>query len=145
VTLKPFQQEQPHTCAVACLRTVAHYFGIERDEATLESLCDTRLDGTMPEDLAHAARQLGFSVMLSYDQPDVLAQSLQRDLPVIVFLGILTANSIENHAVTITALNEQEVIYLDPTDALEHRLSRATFFTCWEYLYHVAIVITPSL
>ncbi len=144
MTLKPFQQEQPHTCAVACLRTVAHYFGIEHDEATLESLCDTRFDGTTPEDLAHAARQLGFSVTVSYDEPDVLAQSLQRTLPVIVFLGIPTAISIENHAVTITALNEQEVVYLDPTDALEHRLSRETFFAYWEYLYHVAILITPS-
>ncbi len=98
----------------------------------------------MPEDLAYAARQLGFSVKVSYDEPDVLPQSLQRSLPVIVFLGIPAANSIENHAVTITALDEQEVTYLDPTDALEHRLSRETFFAYWEYLYHVAIVITPS-
>ena len=142
--LKPFQQEQPHTCAVACLRTVAHHFGLERDETTLESLCETRLDGTTPEDLAFAARQLGFSVTVSYDEPDVLAQSLQRSLPVIVFLNIPTANSNETHAVTVTVLDQQEVTYIDPTDALEHRLSRETFFVYWECVYHVAIVITPS-
>lgn len=107
----------------------------------LESLCDTRLDGTTPEDVAYAAHQLGFSVTVSYDKPDVLAQSLQHSLPVIVFLSMPTT---EVHAVTVTALDEQEVTYLDPTDALEHRLSRQTFLTYWEYVYHVAIVITPS-
>jgi ABC-type bacteriocin/lantibiotic exporter with double-glycine peptidase domain len=49
VNVTPYQQEQPHTCAVACLRMAAEYLGVARTEAELLPLCGTTLDGTTPD------------------------------------------------------------------------------------------------
>lgn len=65
--LTPYAQEQPHTCAVACLRIVAEYYGLRYSEAELLPLCQTTLDGTTPEALADAARQLGLTAKLTFD------------------------------------------------------------------------------
>lgn len=64
--LTPYGQEEAHTCAVACLRMVAEYFGVPRTEAELLPLCGTTLDGTTPPGLARAARQLGLSATIAY-------------------------------------------------------------------------------
>jgi ABC-type bacteriocin/lantibiotic exporter with double-glycine peptidase domain len=145
VRLTVYQQEQPHTCAVACLRMVAEYFGSPCTEAELLPLCKTTLDGTTPEDLAQAARQLGLSATITYDEPAVLPESLNREHPVIVFLGIPAAPptlTVEIHAVVVTGFDGETVTFNDPTDGQEHSQSRDEFFDNWQRAFHAAVLIT---
>jgi ABC-type bacteriocin/lantibiotic exporter with double-glycine peptidase domain len=147
VKLTPYKQEEPHTCAVACLRMIAAHFNIHRNEAELLSLCGTTLHGTMAEDLAEAASTLGLSAKISYDEPEFLSQTLSHSLPLTVYIGLprkLAPDLVNIHSVVVIALEKSDVVYLDPLDGLEHRQPVAAFFTSWGYAYHLAILITPS-
>ncbi len=53
--LPPYRQEQPNTCAVACLRMVAAFYGVEQPENALTALCGTTFHGTTAEEVAQAA------------------------------------------------------------------------------------------
>jgi ABC-type bacteriocin/lantibiotic exporter with double-glycine peptidase domain len=88
--LTPYAQQQPHTCAVACLRMVAEYYGVSRTEAELLSLCGTTLDGTTPLGLTRAARQLGLSATIAYGDLTLIQSALHHQQPAIVFLGLPT-------------------------------------------------------
>ena len=143
--LTPHAQEQPHTCAVACLRIVAEYYGLTHSEAELLPLCQTTLDGTTPEALTDAARQLGLTAKLSFDDPTVLPLASQQQQPLIVYLGIPTPPSeLEIHAVVVSDLTFETVTYLDPTDGKEQTLAREIFSAHWQNAFHTAIFITRS-
>jgi len=147
VNVTPYQQEQPHTCAVACLRIAAEYFGITRTEVELLPLCETTLDGTTPDGIARAARQLGLSATITYDESKILPESLRRKQPVIVFLGIPSPQSPSNldiHAVVVTGLDQQCVTFTDPFDGVEHTQPRDDFFKHWENAFHIAILLSRS-
>ena len=126
---------------------IAAHFNIQRSEAELLPLCGTTENGTLGEDLAQAATLLGLSATISYDDPAMLNQTLSRSLPLTVFVGIpfdLATNFHDMHSVVVIALENNEVVYLDPLDGLEHRQPYGTFLNSWEYGCHIAIVITPS-
>lgn len=147
MNVTPYQQEQPHTCAVACLRVVAEHFGITRTEAELLPLCDTTLDGTTPDGIARAARQLGLSATITYDEPTILQESLSRQQPVIVFLGIpsqQTPSNLDIHAVVVTGFDHLIVTFIDPLDGAEHKRPKDDFFTQWEKAFHVTILLSRS-
>ncbi len=147
MNVTPYQQEQPHTCAVACLRMAAKSLGVARTEAELLPLCGTTLDGTTPDGIARAARQLGLSATITYDEPAILQESLSRQQPVIVFLGIpspQTPSNLDIHAVVVTGLNRQRVTFIDPFDGAEHKQPRGGFFAHWENAFHIAILLSRS-
>jgi ABC-type bacteriocin/lantibiotic exporter with double-glycine peptidase domain len=123
---------------------VAEHFGITHTEAELLPLCHTTLDGTTPDGLADAARQLGLSAVITYDEPTVLAESLQRQQPLIVFLGISSASSLEIHSVVVISYEQQSVTFIDPLDGAEHSQLRSNFFAQWEAAFYVAILIGHS-
>lgn len=126
---------------------VAEYFGVTRTEAQLLPLCDTTLDGTTPDGIARAARQLGLSATITYDEPTILPESLSRQQPLIVFSGIPvppTPANLDLHAVVVTGLDHQSVTFIDPLDGLEHARQRSDFFAHWENAFHVAILLGRS-
>ncbi len=116
--LTPRAQEQPHTCAVACLRIVAEYYGLIHSEAELVPLCQTTLDGTTPEALAEAARQLGLTARLTFDDPAILNIAISQQQPVIVYLGIPTASlELGIHAVVVSDTDHER--HVDRPDRRE--------------------------
>ncbi len=122
----------------------AEYFGVTRTEVELLPLCDTTLDGTTPDGIARAARQLGLSATITYDEPAILQESLSRQQPVIVFLGIpsqQTPSNLDIHAVVVTGLDQQSVTFIDPLDGAEHTQPRDDFFAHWENAFHIAILL----
>ena len=122
----------------------AEYFGVARTEAELLPLCGTTLDGTTPDGLAGAARQLGLSATITYEEPAILQESLSRQQPVIVFLGIPSQQTPSNrdiHAVVVTGLDLQNVTFIDPLDGADHKQPRDDFFTHWENAFHIAILL----
>ncbi|MBL8207196.1 MAG: C39 family peptidase [Blastocatellia bacterium] len=143
--LTTYVQEQLHTCSVACLRMVAEYYGLLHSEAELLPLCETTLDGTTPEALTEAARQLGLAARLHFDDPAILATTIRQQVPVIVYLGIPTPTfDIDIHAVVVSNLSDEQVTFIDPTDGQEHSQAKDTFFAQWQNAFHTAIVITRT-
>lgn len=145
--LTPHAQEQPHTCAVACLRIVAEYYGRTYSEPDLLPLCQTTLDGTTPEALADAARQLGLAATIAYDDPAILSAAIGQQQPVIVFLGIpapAPSSAIDIHAVVVSGLGQEIVTFIDPTDGKEHSQARDIFFAHWQNAFHTAIILTRT-
>ncbi len=125
----------------------AEYFGVTRTEAELLQLCGTTLDGTTPDGIARAARQLGLSATITYDEPAILQESLSRQQPVIVFLGIpsqQTPSNLDIHAVVVTGLDQQSITFIDPLDGAEHTQPRSGFFVHWENAFHVTILLGRS-
>ena len=126
---------------------VAAHFGVTRTEAELLPLCHTTLDGTTPDGLARAARQLALSATITYDEPAILQESLSRRQPVIVFLGIPAPQTssdlgdLDIHAVVVTGLDHKSVTFIDPIDGLEHSQERSDFFAHWQNACHIAILI----
>ena len=110
-------------------------------------LCQTTLDGTTPDALADAARQLELTVAITYDDPTVLSKVLSQQKPVLVFLGIPASTfsrEINIHAVVVTQLKDKTINFIDPTDGLEHSQERNSFFAHWQDAFHTAINITPA-
>ena len=141
--LTPYAQEQPHTCALACLRIVAEYYGLARSEAELLALCQTTLDGTTPEALAEAVQQLGLAATLRFDDPAILSTGIRQQQPVIVYLGIPAPSlEVEIHAVVVSDVTHEMVTFLDPTDGTEQAQERGIFFAHWQNAFHTAIIIT---
>lgn len=118
-----------------------------RTEAELLPLCGTTLDGTTPDDLAHAARQLGLSATITYEEPAILEEALRRQQPVIVFLGIpalQTPASLDIHSVVVIGLDHQSVTFIDPLDGATHTQPGDDFFAHWENAFYVAILLDRS-
>lgn len=126
----------------------ASHFGITRTEAELLPLCDTTRDGTTPDGPARAARKLGLSATITYDEPAILQESLRRQQPAIVFLGILapaTPSQLNIHAVVVTGLDYQYVTFIDPLDGgVEHQRPKSDFFAHWENAFHIAILLSHT-
>lgn len=125
----------------------AEYFGVTRTEAELLPLCGTTPDGTTPDGIASAARQLGLSAIITYDEPAILQESLSRQQPVIVFLGIPSQHSPANldiHAVVVTGLDQQNVTFIDPFDGTAHKEPGGEFFAHWENAFHITILLSRS-
>lgn len=139
-----YQQEQPHTCAVTCLRIVAAYYGFSHTEAELLELCQTTLDGTTPEDLVYAARQLGLSATLTFEEPTLLPAALYRQQPVTVYLGITSAEALGIHAVVVTDCTAASITFIDPNDGQAHTTERSVFNAAWEQAFFTAILLTPA-
>lgn len=143
--LTPYAQEQPHTCAVACLRIVAEYYGLTHSEVELLSFCQTTLDGTTPEALVEAAHKIGLTAKLTFDDPASLSLAIHQQQPIIVYLGIPTDSSeLEIHAVVVSDLTLETVTYADPTDGKEQTQARDIFLAHWQNAFHTAILITRT-
>lgn len=143
--LTPYAQEQPHTCAVACLRMVAAYHGVARTEAELLPLCGTTLDGTTPAGIARAARQLGLSATIAYGDLNLIEAALNQQQPVIVFLGLPApppSQDVDIHAVVITDMDDDTVTCIDPADGQEHTHDRAAFLANWQRAFGISVLIS---
>jgi ABC-type bacteriocin/lantibiotic exporter with double-glycine peptidase domain len=143
--LPHYRQEQPNTCAVACLRMMAAFYGIEQSESALAQLCGTTFHGTTAEEVAQAAQQLGLQAEVREEDEHGLSATIAAGQRVLVFLWLLpnaerAAASV--HAVVVTALDAHTVTFIDPADGLEHIQDRATFLADWQRAFGISILIT---
>ena len=59
--LRPFRQEQPHTCLPACVRIVLEHWGRQHSEAELAAaLHSVSPWGTLPADTLEGLDRLGY-------------------------------------------------------------------------------------
>jgi ABC-type bacteriocin/lantibiotic exporter with double-glycine peptidase domain len=124
---------------------VAEYYAVSCTEARLLPLCGTTLDGTTPVGLAHTAQQLGLSATLAFGDLTLVQAALNRQQPVIVFLGLPApppSLEVAIHAVVVTAIDSENITFIDPADGMEHTRDRATFLTDWQRAFGINILIT---
>lgn len=84
--LPDVRQQTDYTCGPVALQAVLGYYGEEHFEADLAELCQADpQQGTPPERLAAAARQLGFQAEIRQHMTlTELERSVQRGVPVMV-------------------------------------------------------------
>jgi ABC-type bacteriocin/lantibiotic exporter with double-glycine peptidase domain len=145
ISKPPFhRQETPDSCAVACLRSVLHFYGHVSDEASLRELCGTTSSGTLSDDLVKCARTLGFEAQKEYSNPELLHQHLAADRFPILYINLFFIDGIDSvHAVIATELQDQLILVIDPLEG-ERLLPLPAFERCWQMLNNLAIIVSPS-
>lgn len=143
--LPHYCQEQPNTCAVACLRMVAAYYGIDQSESALAERCGTTFHGTTAEQIAQVAQQLGLPAEVREGREDWLSATTAAGQPVIVYLWLLPSGEVARssiHAVVVTAVGSDTITFIDPADGLEHTRDHASFLADWQRAFGISIFIT---
>jgi predicted double-glycine peptidase len=83
VPTKP--QEFKHSCGAGALRSILHYFGINKTEEEVRKATDTNKNGTQTQDIIKAARHFGLNTKAKYNM-DVqdLKDWLDQNKPVLI-------------------------------------------------------------
>ncbi len=131
-----FPQEQPNTCAVACLRMVLNAYHVTVSEQELAQRANTNEFGTELGELVRAAQELGFDCEARILE---FAELQNARLPIVYLDGPTLGRSFLMHAVVV-AETEQSVKVLDPsTGPVE--LDRALFCEAWDIAGNYAVLI----
>jgi ABC-type bacteriocin/lantibiotic exporter with double-glycine peptidase domain len=106
-----FPQERDYSCVPACLRMVLAYHGVYKSEDDLIYACDCDQQGTGPDGVVEAAKELGFG-RTSRDRPGI------QELTSIVREGyypiVWMATEAQQHAVVLIDVHSEFVHVLDP-------------------------------
>ncbi|MEW5767288.1 MAG: cysteine peptidase family C39 domain-containing protein [bacterium] len=139
------RQEKPSSCAVACLRMILSFYGIEEDEKTLRNRCGTTELGTYAQNIAACAQDFGFQASAASLDVARLKDLLRRGIFPIVYVNVFPLEQIFcTHAMVIEHITESEVLVLDPMDG-RRLLSIKKFQKAWEMTGHLAIVIFKDI
>ena len=116
-----YEQETPYSCAPACLRMVLEALGVVKSEHELRELCDCLpATGTEALQLVDVSRELGFTSSskhnLIFDSLNELRLLLEEGVYPIVYIRtrLSQEGTLEQHAIVIIELTENEVRVLDP-------------------------------
>lgn len=86
INLPSSRQQTDYTCGAVALRSIAKYYGKDlKDEEAFRQLCNSgKNKGTHPEDIAKAARALGFDATVKENLTvDELISYISKKIPVI--------------------------------------------------------------
>lgn len=130
-----FKQEKGTTCGPACLRMVLAFEGKDYFEDELEGICKTGWLGNTCEDLAGAAKELGFdSEVFDNITREYLLDLLKDEHPVVALVApwILYGGLPGfGHFVVITGMKDGKVYYHDPDIKGDLSVEIDIFFSAW--------------
>lgn len=136
IDLLHLKQEQDHTCVPACIRVVFHRLGFVFSEAQICAACKTTALGTDQNEAADGITSLGFQATnLKGAAFNVIAQSIHRGIPVIVFLSVHDlpyGGYAGMHAVVVNDVGKNEVSFVDPARGEEIMVDFKTFLKAWQ-------------
>ena len=133
-------QERYDTCAVACLRMILGYHGIQMSEAELLRVTDMEEGGVDIEELARVARRFGLRAEIRSLSEDALAELVARQRWAIVFLNRFPLDrQFAIHAVIPVRMTRHYVTVLDPRKG-ECRVSRRKLDQARRYLDRYGVV-----
>lgn len=145
MNLKPFHQEQPHTCLPACVRIVLDYWGHPHSEEELaQAFHSVPLWGTLPGDVIAGLEELGYrGLWFENAGLERLLALLDQDWPVIVFLRAADRPRGRTglYAVVVSGLKTGQVLCMDPAIGEEVRLSLEVFLRAWSALDNQGLVV----
>jgi ABC-type bacteriocin/lantibiotic exporter with double-glycine peptidase domain len=138
------RQQTPDSCAVACLRSVLHFYDHVAEEISLREMCGTTSSGTLADDLVKCARALGFEAQKEYANLEMLRGHLTANRFPILYLNLLFIDGIDSvHAVIATELQDQFLRVIDPLEG-ERSFPLPAFESSWQMLNNLAIIVWKS-
>jgi len=139
-----YKQETPDSCAVACLRSVLHFYDHVADEASLREMCGATSSGTLADDVVKCAHTLSFEAQKEYTNLELLQQHLAANRFPILYINLLFIDGIDSvHAVVATELQDQFLRVIDPLEG-ERSFPLPAFESSWQMLNNLAIVVWKS-
>ena len=137
-----YLQSDDSTCGPASLRMVMSFYGLDLSEEDLAGACGHSYElGCKSEDMACAARELGFEVLLKNNSTiDELSRLVNAGVPVIVdwFCG----DPPEGHSSVVIGVSEKNIYILDPFLEEMRVVAKEDFRRCWFDFYETPI--TPG-
>ena len=137
-----YLQSDDSTCGPASLRMVMSFYGLDLSEEDLAGACGHSYElGCKSEDMACAARELGFEVLLKNNSTiDELSRLVNAGVPVIVdwFCG----DPPEGHSSVVIGVSEKNIYILDPYLEEMRVVAKEDFRRCWFDFYETPI--TPD-
>ena len=134
-----FIQSDDSTCGPASLRMVMAYYGLNLSEEDIAGACGHTYElGCRSEDMACAAKALGFDVVLKNDSTiEELESLVNSGMPVIVdwFCG----DPPEGHSSVVIGASENYLYILDPYLEEMRVVSKYDFRRCWFDFYETPI------
>ena len=139
--LRLFRQEKTYTCAVACLRMILDYMGLEVDEPSLVALCQTDVNGTSADDLVIAANKLGFQARKEYSSIKGIQEYLNQGIFPILYVNLLAIDGLAiTHAFVLEAMTRGAVTVLDPWRG-RRKIALQQFEIAWEKTRYLMVVV----
>ena len=137
-----YLQSDDSTCGPASLRMVMSYYGLYLSEKDIAEACAHTYElGCRSEDMACAARELGFEVLLKNNSTiEELVRLVNAGVPVIVdwFCG----DPPEGHSSVVVGASDENLYILDPYLEEMRVVSKYDFRRCWFDFYETPI--TPD-
>ena len=139
-----FRQQQPYTCLVTCVRMILAYAGQDHTEDELSNAFNTiPMWGTQPEAVISGLETLGYhGLWFENAGLERLFDLLNHGWPVIVFLRAadLPHGRAGVHAIVIIGIENNDIVYLDPTVEKELHLDIHLFLVAWANLGNQGMV-----
>jgi ABC-type bacteriocin/lantibiotic exporter with double-glycine peptidase domain len=135
-----FRQERYDTCALACLRMILAFHGIEVSEDDLVRSARMEEGGLDIEELVKCAKAHGLEAGIQELSLKDLADLVVRERFPIVYLNRFPMDGqFAIHAVVPIRFSPHFVTFLDPRRG-QRRVSPNTFSACCRYLSNIAVV-----
>jgi ATP-binding cassette, subfamily C, bacteriocin exporter len=128
------RQHGSNDCGVACLASVAAYYGRRLPLARLHHLAGTDRSGTNLLGLVRAAESLGFLAKGVRATPELLEQVALPAIAHVVVGG-------NQHYVAVYEAGPKRVVYMDPDAGEVRRVAPAEFAAIWD---GVLVVLAPG-
>ncbi|MBI4605908.1 MAG: C39 family peptidase [Planctomycetes bacterium] len=141
-----FAQEKPETCALACLRMVLAYHGIQVSEDALARQVELEPGGVSISELERVARRLGLRAEARQLDLQAIATLLARGVYPIVYVQLSIAGELVGHAVLPIHVGRDSVTVLDPIAKPpgERQFSRRAFEAAQHWVSRWALVCEPA-
>ena len=134
-----YLQSDDSTCGPASLRMVMSFYGLELSEEDIAGACGHSYElGCRSEDMACAAKSLGFEVLLKNNSTvDEISKLVNAGVPVIVdwFCG----DPPEGHSSVVIGVSEKNLYILDPYLEEMRVVPKEDFRRCWFDFYETPI------
>lgn len=136
------RQATPYTCGVSCVQAILNYYGIhKREDELAKQLHATRDQGTSTVQIVRVFRQYGLRAIVQRNNSlKKLKANLMHNIPTMVAIQAWPDNPVKNwqsdwedgHWVVVIAMNNQNIIFEDPSLlGVRGLLDRDEFLSRW--------------
>lgn len=147
ISLPHYTQSSDGLCLAACARMVLAYWGESVSEEEVVALLGIRAWGVAASAIERLS-QWGWCVDYGHGKPLNLAQWLERDIPVIVFIRtdfLLYWETDVGHALVVVGTSDEHVLVHDPvTEDGPLSISPIAFEAAWTEMDYSYAVVTPA-
>lgn len=130
----PNTRQTTHFCAVASLKAVLGFWGVNETEIRIAELAGaTHAEGATGDGIVHAAKQLGFEAQyfVGGNRNDIEHWLHRRKMPVILFWFGHGRRGDGNHASVAVGIDSEQIYYMDPEPGMVLAKPLDKWENCW--------------